>query len=185
MAENIISRMEARAQGLKRYFTGQPCCHGHLAERQTCNQLCFECARVRKRERRQSADFRAQEAEWQKQDRKVHPERYRERDRKWRSKATSKALKALIQRKRRARKRQAGGDHTREDVAEILISQKYRCAYCRRTLKGKKFECDHIIPIASGGNNERRNIQILCARCNRTKRTKDPIRFARELGKLL
>ena len=28
----IISHAEAKAQGLKRYFTGKPCKHGHVAE---------------------------------------------------------------------------------------------------------------------------------------------------------
>jgi hypothetical protein len=28
-----ISREKARARGLKRLFTGKPCCRGHLSER--------------------------------------------------------------------------------------------------------------------------------------------------------
>ena len=31
-SRNIISRDEANALGLKRYFTGVPCKHGHIAE---------------------------------------------------------------------------------------------------------------------------------------------------------
>lgn len=41
----IITRAEARARGLKRYFTGKPCKHGHVAERQTGGKGCLECAR--------------------------------------------------------------------------------------------------------------------------------------------
>ena len=33
----IISRKEAKAQGLVHYFTGKPCLHGHLAKRNTKN----------------------------------------------------------------------------------------------------------------------------------------------------
>jgi hypothetical protein len=29
----IISRAEAKARGLTRYFTGKPCKYGHIAER--------------------------------------------------------------------------------------------------------------------------------------------------------
>jgi hypothetical protein len=29
----IITRAKARAHGLKRYFTGKPCCRSHIAER--------------------------------------------------------------------------------------------------------------------------------------------------------
>lgn len=40
------TRLEAVAQGHKRYFTGVPCRHGHLAERRTHNSECCECARL-------------------------------------------------------------------------------------------------------------------------------------------
>lgn len=42
----IISRQDALAQGLARYFTGKPCKHGHVAERHTNNRLCLACARA-------------------------------------------------------------------------------------------------------------------------------------------
>tara|TARA_R100000687_G_C6413981_1_gene147745 strand:- start:298 stop:879 length:582 start_codon:yes stop_codon:yes gene_type:complete len=40
---DIISRKEAKAQGLKRYFTGKPCKHGHISERQISNGSCLTC----------------------------------------------------------------------------------------------------------------------------------------------
>jgi 5-methylcytosine-specific restriction endonuclease McrA len=42
----IISRAEAKARGLKRYFTGEPCKHGHVAERGVAHCGCFECRGV-------------------------------------------------------------------------------------------------------------------------------------------
>jgi len=42
----IISRAEAKAKGLKRYFTGKPCKHGHVAERQVYNATCVVCERA-------------------------------------------------------------------------------------------------------------------------------------------
>lgn len=39
----IISRAEARALGLKRYFTGEPCKRGHIAERNTKKATCLAC----------------------------------------------------------------------------------------------------------------------------------------------
>jgi hypothetical protein len=42
----VISRQEAKKLGLKRYFTGRACIHGHIAERQTTNKRCLECARL-------------------------------------------------------------------------------------------------------------------------------------------
>jgi Recombination endonuclease VII len=46
----IISRADAKAQGLKRYFDGSACLRGHVAERGTSNAECVECARERGRE---------------------------------------------------------------------------------------------------------------------------------------
>ena len=43
----VISRGEALSQGLKRFFTGVPCKHGHLAQRSTANGCCCECNRLR------------------------------------------------------------------------------------------------------------------------------------------
>lgn len=39
----IISRAEAQARGLKRYFTGKPCKRGHTAERYVARKGCIEC----------------------------------------------------------------------------------------------------------------------------------------------
>lgn len=38
----IIGRADAKALGLKRYFTGKPCKHGHIAERFVSGP-CVEC----------------------------------------------------------------------------------------------------------------------------------------------
>jgi hypothetical protein len=39
----IISREAASLVGKRRYFTGKPCVHGHVAERFVCNTGCVEC----------------------------------------------------------------------------------------------------------------------------------------------
>lgn len=39
----MISRQDAKAQGLKRYFTGKPCKFGHVAERFVGCHSCQEC----------------------------------------------------------------------------------------------------------------------------------------------
>ncbi len=43
---NIISRKEAKEQGLTRYFTGKPCKHGHIDERTTSSCICIGCNRI-------------------------------------------------------------------------------------------------------------------------------------------
>ena len=49
----IISRKEAIALGLKKYFTGKPCINGHIAER-TVNASCIECLRKNRKTYREN-----------------------------------------------------------------------------------------------------------------------------------
>ena len=44
-----------------------------------------------------------------------------------------------------------------------------KCIQCG---SNEKLEYDHIIPVAKGGANTTRNIQLLCENCNRTKSAK-------------
>lgn len=224
----IISAKEAKAKGLRYYFTGKPCKRGHVSQRRVINLWCLEC----EKERDQAS-------------RKAHPEKSRERTKRWRSrnlehcraksrnwnKTHPESVKAADQRmrrkkrgilgkslnpkpldmspekvaqreyhrnwsamnrhrirvfynNRRALKAGNGGRHSIHDIAEILKSQKRRCAYCRVKL-GSFFHVDHIIPLYRGGTNDRKNLQILCQPCNQSKSHKDPIDFAREKGLLL
>lgn len=39
----VISRSDARKRKLKRYFTGLPCCRGHISDRLTSSANCTEC----------------------------------------------------------------------------------------------------------------------------------------------
>ena len=40
----ILTRQQAIAQNAARYFTGNACINGHVAERYTANKTCCECA---------------------------------------------------------------------------------------------------------------------------------------------
>jgi hypothetical protein len=48
----IISRAEAKTKGLKRFFTGEPCCHGHFSERHTSSGGCYACYLAREKAKR-------------------------------------------------------------------------------------------------------------------------------------
>lgn len=39
----VISRKAAHVAGLKRFFTGEPCVHGHVSERYVSSGNCIEC----------------------------------------------------------------------------------------------------------------------------------------------
>lgn len=48
----LIKRKVARTAKLKRYFTGRPCIHGHIAFRQVSNGCCSECHKLLQRKRK-------------------------------------------------------------------------------------------------------------------------------------
>lgn len=54
------------------------------------------------------------------------------------------------------------------DEVKLFVWQRDngRCVKCGSE---QKLEFDHIIPIAKGGSNTARNLQILCEDCNRSK----------------
>jgi hypothetical protein len=39
----LISRKEAKAQGLTRYYTGKPCLRGHVGDRIVSSESCYAC----------------------------------------------------------------------------------------------------------------------------------------------
>jgi hypothetical protein len=67
-SRNIISPNEAKVLGRKRYFTGKPCKHGHIAERSVRSGRCLKC-------------FREYQQEYQREHRAANPEKVRERER--------------------------------------------------------------------------------------------------------
>ena len=193
----LVTREEARASASKRYFTGVPCIHGHVAERFVVTMICKECAlihgrlsytRHRDAIKKQSADWaranpeRAKErlARW----RKTNPERNKELNAAWisRNKDYSRTNTA----NRRARRKKAEGKHTLAEIRDLVIKQKGKCANpaCRAKL-GEKYHRDHIIPLIRGGSNYIRNIQLLCKPCNLSKGSKDSITWVQQNGLLL
>lgn len=47
--KEIITKAEAKARGLQRYFTGKPCKHGHVCERHVIHSNCVECGKIKSR----------------------------------------------------------------------------------------------------------------------------------------
>jgi hypothetical protein len=77
----IIGRDAASALGLKRFFTGEPCKHGHVAERDVGSRECMECSRERARKHRAADPEGCREygRKW----RAANPEKPREYQRRW------------------------------------------------------------------------------------------------------
>ena len=95
----LISRAEAKAKGLTRYFTGKPCKYGHIEERVTSNLTCLECDRLSSKER--NRQYRAKNPDKNKeavrQYRTKHPDKIKERDKRHRAKKFSAKLTAQIE----------------------------------------------------------------------------------------
>lgn len=68
---------------------------------------------------------------------------------------------------------------------ELIKAQNGKCAYCRVKLRAEDMHVDHIHPLSKGGSNERSNLQLTCSGCNLRKNAKDPLAFAKELGRLV
>jgi 5-methylcytosine-specific restriction endonuclease McrA len=165
----VITREEARAAGLTRFFTGKPCARNHMSQRTTANGGCFRCNTddgkalyhvegPEKRSVRQSNN-RA----WK----KTNPEKVR-----------------VDSQRRRASVRAAEGSHTADELKALFQRQNGKCAYCSKSIRNG-YHVDHVISLARGGSNWITNIALACAPCNTAKGATDPIDFARRIGRLL
>ncbi len=83
----IISRKEAQALGLKRYFTGKPCKRGHVAPRFVSTSMCVECGRQHSRN-------------WARNNPEEHARRAREWQKSNKSRRTKTAIKYVANRKK-------------------------------------------------------------------------------------
>lgn len=164
-------RFNAIKNDQPKYFTGEPCIHGHVDFRASKNGHCFACAREDSRKRYYSRVLTSDQVASRKEYAKNWCKENRER------------ANALA-RNYTARKKSARGSHSASDVKDLLRLQRGKCAYCSVVLKAK-YHIDHITPLSRGGDNDRRNLQALCRTCNLNKCAKDPILFARERGFLL
>ncbi len=188
----VISRRDAKARGLKRYFTGRECSCGHIAERRVSNKKCVICSHIgavawklanpdraraygRKWKSNNPISVVAYNKEWTRN----NPDKRRESTRRWRRNNPDKARASYL--KSYAFRKGVSGEHSAEDIADIRRMQKDKCAICRKRLCGGG-HVDHIHPISRGGDNYRSNLQFLCERCNCQKRGSDPVDHMQSLG---
>lgn len=201
---NKITRVEAIAQGLSFYFTGEPCAHGHIAQRIVSSHGCHQCRlemqaakRLRdgcvpwsksdeeKAERRKhtlaryASNHPERLADSQRKFNAAHPERRRAIGKKWDD--ANRHARRLHAHTRRARKT---GKVSRDIAQKLLRLQRGKCACCGRRV-GHKYELDHVVALARGGIHDDSNLQILCPKCNRKKGASDPVSFMQKHGFLI
>lgn len=95
-----------------------------------------------------------------------------------------RASSSIHDHKRRARVRGATGSWTTEQITDLSLKQRGRCANCGTKL-GDKFHRDHKVALANGGTNDIGNMELLCKPCNLAKNAKDPIVWANLNGRLI
>lgn len=177
----VIELSEARKLGLKRYFTGRPCKHGHVDERLVSNGTCHPCylMQLRRCWDKNKGGYNATRNMWNSKNRPLVNERtrasYRKspegfvlRSAKW-AKKNPEAPRSAV-RNRRARQKAAKGIHTNQDIYALFQFQRGVC-FCGFNLSDG-YHVDHVVPISRGGSNWPSNLQLLCATCNCSKGTK-------------
>lgn len=208
--QEIISRADAKAAGLKFYYTGIPCKHGHDSKRYSSYAGCFDCAIAYSENQRKtnpeavkqcmiswraksgqkikaySKKYYDENAEAIKAKRSEFYKKNREaelaKNAIWKKKNPAK--NACNARRYLARKKGAEGNHTAEQIKLLHKKQNYKCAGCFCSIK-ESYHADHIVALANGGSNWISNIQLLCQHCNNCKHAKDPFDWALENGRLL
>jgi hypothetical protein len=173
----LVTWSEAKASGLKHYFTGKPCKRGHIALRQTSALRCMECAKEKQAERMKDPEKRAKQikivTEYNKK-RRATDSNFRMRDNEYRKKWTHKkmqdpeyAAKVIKQGRIASAKRRAiNPSANRFKAANYKISKykripgwltkedrtKMKSVYAMRdwlnwTVPNGNYQVDHVIPL--------------------------------------
>lgn len=151
-----VQRSEAKAAGLKTFFTGVPCINGHVEVRSVANGVCYQCRRDTQnrhraqnleKDRQHSRDWYANNkekaVEWKRNWVAANPEKYAERRKKYRSKAENRAKELLAAAKFNSKQKGVAFDLDYE-----WVLQKLNTGVCEMT--GIKFD---IEPLSKGRQN--------------------------------
>ena len=192
-----ISRAEAKKKGLKFYFTGKPCVHGHISERYLFGG-CVECMKMHKSKeeyKEQSREYSRQYRKENKEDirkkykiyyesnreyhlqrRKDHRQENVEKERLYRKKEKKEksSYYAALQAKRRATKINATPSWF-GDLDEFVIEQALELAKERSNVFGFDWQVDHMVPLqceSACGIHYHKNIQVIPRYINASKNNK-------------
>jgi hypothetical protein len=160
---DIISRKEAKARGLKQYFTGKPCKRGHISKRLLSTGVCLECSKI------SCSNFYVENKEYNRirrnNWRKNNKEHSNKKNIEW--KKNNKHKVNAVNGKRRASKIQRTPSWSNYndvkmwyEVAEVL------------SRSGVKFHVDHVVPLLGktvSGFHVENNMQVIPSYLNVSK----------------
>lgn len=173
---NIIKRFEAAALGLKHYFTGKPCIHGHVERRRVNDRVCMQCTRnfhkkIRETFPKVHSDKKKASYERTKEKHLAQKRIYRQTN-KAKVNALAKAYKV---RKKNRIPKWVDKDHM------WLIKEVYELAQIKTKQFGVTWHVDHIIPLQGklvSGLHVIENLQVIPGVENMKKKNKFEIDYA-------
>lgn len=148
--QTLRTARQAADAGDKRYFTGKPCCHGHLAERMVRNGVCVECLRIRGRTEKPNPEAR-----------KAATQRYYERN-----------LDAVRERNRLSKQRLRAGNPEAERARVVRFNERQELKLIAQAGRPRANACElcgtacRTVFDHCHTNGHFRG--WLCDRCNRT-----------------
>ena len=172
----IIKRFEAVALGLKHYYTGKPCIHGHIDKRRVNDRNCAGCDKLHKKlyRNRHPEKYKIEFNASYERNKKHHlaQKRVYRQANKAKVNALSKAYKV---RKKNRIPKWVDKDHM------WLIKEAYEIAQLRTKQFGFLWHVDHIVPIQGklvSGLHVIENLQVIPAIENIKKKNKFEIDYA-------
>ena len=139
----------------------------------------------RERSREYGRENRASVYEQQSAWREANRDKVNAHCREWRRKnpERSKAILAASRHKRRLAC--SGATVTGPELAEWMKRAPKHCYWCECKLTIRTMSIDHYVPLSKGGAHALSNLVPSCLSCNKKKNAKDPLKFARQVGRLL
>ena len=184
----IISRKEAKEQGLMFYYTGIPCKRGGTAQRRISNGCCqcFSCMNVKNKidtksynknyEKNKAKLQQYKDEHWEEytQSRRNHysknKEMYSEIRRKYEGKNPEKVKEWA---RRRIDLKKSANVGWREELTSFVMTEARRLRKLRRDVTGFKWSIDHMIPYNNQnvcGLHVWNNLQVIPLSINTSKR---------------